>query len=288
MRLHLGEFDIEGYLFSITGARMQFLRVVKDHATGVLRKLRDGPYSHFQSAEASRNYISPFTWVCVELLGRIGNSSVTIQDKIAFLESEGYSVKLNKKKTSEVIREVILLRESIWEWSRDCGLDADWCRASAFNTLNLWANAKTEADLSDWCYINHELTVSGFQSQPFVFEDAWHPGRTARSAITKGVRQRFEKEFREYLDHTEARFGLKLRARAKHNDTHLQWLVLFQIDRKEYVEIFEAEHQRLNLSSNKAVRKAINDLATFIELPLRPEGVRPGRRKSKNYNRNFS
>lgn len=257
---------------------MQFLKAVKVNSYHVLETLRDRSLPDCKAVlKAIGNGIGPLTWFALELLGK-DTPAVTIEEKVAFLKSEGYRLNLDERQLKRILQRLVPLRDSIWEWSRSTGLDADWCRASAFNTLMLWASSEKLNEL-DWQYIHHKLAVSGFEPEKFCFpHPAWNPGDTSRDAFKSTIQQSFNQQLDKYLDRTQARFGLNTKVKMKHNDRHFTWLVLLQVERKEYREIFESDRQEFNLGEERSVRKAINDLARFIDLPLRSDATRPGRR----------
>lgn len=306
MRFYSGAFDLEDHALSRINAQMQFLRAVKDSVPEVLCELRDKPLKAFYRAKLHESHwrIMGRYWLDLLSLGSGGTLEDARVANLDFLRSRGQPIEpLDARTTLKLTRELTPLAQSLWKWSRDNGLDADWCRARGFFTLVQWVYAETKGYFSDntpirevvidWSYDSPDVAMP-VQLEEFEFEWAWHPGRTSRSVITRVIRARFEKELREYLDKTETMFkdqtGVKTRLVEKRGDKHFYWLAQFQVKRSSYAEIVRMHFPgRTNgkrtehVSDNtKVVRKAINDLSKFIDLPLRLEATRPGRRRASS------
>lgn len=288
-RYYDGEFDFDDQILSRINAQMQFLRAVHDHAHEVLVNLHNGPLECFRSAklDETKPQLMPLYWFEVLSLGRNQSLMEAYEEHREFLKSKGYQINLDTEGFRLLAKRLQPLVTSLWKWSKDSGLDADWCRARAFFTLAHLSYSKAVGDVSklDWSYDHPEPAIA-FACEDFSFSWAWHPARTSRSEITRIIRERFSSELKEYLDETEQRFKLKKRLTKKRDETHFFWLVLVQIKRMSAREVVDQcfperkPHGPLEYSSDttKSVRKAINDLANFIDLPLREDAKRPGRR----------
>jgi hypothetical protein len=223
-------------------------------------------------------------------LGEIGALKAASEEHREFLKSKGYQINLDTEGFRLLTKRLQPLVTSLWTWSKNSGLDADWCRARAFFTLARLSYSKAAGDAStiDWGYDHPEPGIT-FNCEDFSFSWAWHPARTSRSDITRIIRERFRRELKEYLDETEQRFKLKKRVTRKRDKTHFLWLVLVQVKRISAREVIaQCFPERMpnglleySSDSTKFVRKAISDLANFIDLPLREDAKRPGRRRIK-------
>jgi len=302
MDFYSGAFDLEDHALSRINAQMQFLKAVRDYAPDVLKALRAGPRDAFYDAELHESHwrIMGRYWLDILSLGNGRTLEDARLENYEFLKSRGQPTDpLDPEKAKLLTDRLEPLARSIWQWSRTSGLDADWCRARAFFTIVQWVFAENKSYFSDhteirtpvmdWSY-DHPNVGTPFQFEEFKFEWAWHPGRTSRSVITRVIRSLFEKDLREYLDKTEASFkeqtGIKTKLKEKRGDKHFHWFVLFQVNKLSYSEIVRtyfpkrSNEKRLEYISDdtKVVRKAINELAKFIDLPLRKEATKPGRR----------
>jgi len=300
MEFYSGALDLEDHTLSRINAQMQFLKAIRRHASNVLDELRDELLVYFRSAKLheSKPHMMPLYWFYVLTLGRGGSLREAIHEHAVFLKSKGFVPSLDKAVLSLTTERLRPLANGLWSWSEANGLDVDWVRQRAFFTLAHWVYNGAKSTLrehsgmkdsqNDWSY-NHPDVAIPFELKDFTFAWAWHPARDSRSSITKIIRQRFKEKLQENLDNTEATFkeqtGIKTPLKRKHNEEHFHWLVLFQVKKMSYSEIVGPSDLRKGYLSDdtKKVRKAINDLARLIDLPLRSEGTRPGRRPKKNH-----
>jgi hypothetical protein len=102
----------------------------------------------------------------------------------------------------------------------------------------------------------------------------WNPLIESRSAAEARMRNEAEQRIKEQLNATAARLSDSGADRTPVKNTgldHFRWLVLYQVTRKSHRQIAgEVFRER------QAVRKAINETARLISLPLR-DPTRPGR-----------
>lgn len=282
VRLFEGEFDTEDQLLSKIGAQTQFLKAVKKHAPEVIDSLRAGPFQCFRDAELHKDHWRTMGryWLDLFALGNGKTLEDAIQENYDFLKSRRYPTSLDEKTAQVLTARLTPLVASLWNWSKNSGLDSDWCRARAFFTLVAWAeNSKTEL-MADWSYGRAELELPDFQCEDFNFAWAWHPAYTSRSKIDRIVRQRFDNEWRAYLDDTARNFKgehLTGRVKTKREPEHFTWLVWYQVRKPPMSpeEICDAlgikrDPQSYLSDDTKKVRKAINEIAHFLGLPLRP------------------
>jgi hypothetical protein len=280
-RLTSGEFDSRNYTLSSIGAQQIFLRTIQVLAPEVLQDLKESCLEVFTESALPEYHWRLFPHVCADLFDN------NIRPEESFLSA---------------------IREGIWSWSERWNLDTDWCRERAFYTLVKWGKPTTaytyteeEGDKeitviderTDWSYGAEPPWAYNFEMEEFVFKWVWDPRRWQRSQADHVARGYFEKEWREYLDKVEETFiqaTNATRSLTAPKQEHFNWLVLYQIKRLSAEEIFAQDNPSAYASRKKEgnvseytkyIRKAYNKLAKFIYLPLRNDGIRPGRKALK-------
>jgi hypothetical protein len=106
----------------------------------------------------------------------------------------------------------------------------------------------------------------------------WNPLVESRSAAEARMRNEAEQRIKEQLNATESRLSEAGADRTPVKTTgldHFRWLVLYQVNRKSHQKIADEVFRE-----RQAVRKAVNETAQLISLPLR-DPTRPGRPRLK-------
>src|ERR1700754_13799 len=196
----------------------------------------------------------------------------------------------------------------VFDWSKKYGLNATWCRQFAYETLDLWSQSETYRKARFWWYTTAYVSSSQFGAhdkfvqlmrtfeplpQEFVFKwTTLFPVQGFRGKEKNFITEKFREELDMFLDRCEqqAEQANLVRSVRKHTREHLRWLADFQVKQMGYKEICEAGRSLGGLSNQprsylnddtKTVRQAINKLANVLELPLRAEPRKPGRRRKR-------
>ena len=167
-----GEFDFDDQILSKINAQMQFLKAVHDHAPEVLLNLHNGPLEYFRSSklDQSKPQLMPLYWFEVLSLGKNQSLTEAYEEHREFLKSTGYQINLDREGFRLLTKRLQPLVTSLWTWSKNNGLDTDWCRARAFFTLAHLSYSKAVGDVSklDWSYDHPEPGVA-FAGEDFFF-----------------------------------------------------------------------------------------------------------------------
>jgi hypothetical protein len=189
------------------------------------------------------------------------------------------------------------LQSNIFDWSRTWKLDADWCRERAFKTLDWWCSYPDMRERLMWNYEPVWETVIAFrrgEHPRFTFEyKTLYPRDGHRPTLERRITESFKRELKAFLDSREQmakEAGMKPVPK-KREQTHFEWLVCFQVKGMSPKEILQqyvpsdyaAALERNSMSEyTKRVRKAVNEVSRLIVLPLRNDGIAPGRRPSNS------
>jgi hypothetical protein len=149
-RYYDGEFDFDDQILSKINAQMQFPKAVHDYAPDVLLNLNHGPLEYFRSSklDQSKPQLIPLCWFEVLALGRNQSLIEAYEEHREFLKSKGYQINLDREGFRLLTKRLQPLVTSLWKWSKDNGLDTDWCRARAFFTLAHLSYSKAIGNVS--------------------------------------------------------------------------------------------------------------------------------------------
>ena len=190
----------------------------------------------------------------------------------------------------------------LFDWSINHGLDAMWCRQFAYETLDLWSQSERYRNARFWWYTTAHVSRPGqrdewvmlllnFEPRPQEFVFKWStlfPVEGFRGKEKKLITEKFRQELDAFLDRCEDEAEGANLVSVLHTKTreHLEWLADFQVKQMGYKEVYEANvcstlPTPYSSDDTKTVRQAINKLARLIQLPLRREATRPGRRPKR-------
>jgi hypothetical protein len=275
---------------SVKHARSYFLDVVKTLAPTVLEDLGGEPYKLYWEARlcfeanktsGKRDLVARHIWKTHQ---RPSWGEIEHPFRNPLLDDAATPVERDER-----VRE---FRDSLFNWSRRHRLDATWCRERAYDTLDWWCFSQGGREIQMWDYDGAYQTIMAFRGDHprFTFEfKTLYPREGFRPDVKKRIMEAVEKELDAYLDRQEAlaeENGM-VAPRQKREKQHFEWLVCFQVNQMSYAEILElyspeefADAKKAgNLSDRtKRIRKAVHEVADFINLPLREDGIRPGRR----------
>lgn len=254
MKLFFGEFEPAHRELSIGNARVAFLNAVRLHVPEVLEQLSGQPFEFY------KNIGAPFVQWWEVKYGRVGRGTG--------------------------------LRGSLAMWSHAWHLKPDWCLDSVLKTFWEWHNFPPQREKLMWQQGGGGWMVpTNEEERRFVFEHpGWEPTYSLRKKIKAEMLGAFNEHLEEYLDRIESLVSKRgfVRTKSKNEPEHFEWLACFQVAGLSYEEVRDkfrpkdGPQPKTYLSDDtKAHRKAINDLARFIELPLRRDGTAPGRRSAQ-------
>jgi hypothetical protein len=298
---------------SVKHARSYFLDVVKTLAPIVLEDLGGEPYRLYWEAQlcfeanetsGKRDLVARHIWTSYQrpswreiehpfrnpLLTNSLDDEDEYMSEVSTHQFRGENAVANTPvEMSERISE---FRDSLFNWSRRHRLDTTWCRERAYDTLDWWCLSQESRRIQMWDYDGAYQTIMAFRGDHprFTFEyKTLYPREGFRPDVKRRIMEAVEKELDAFLDGREAlaeENGM-VAPRQKRDKQHFEWLVCFQVNQMSYADILELYFPNEFATAKKAgnisdrtkrIRKAVNEVADFINLPLREDGVRPGRR----------
>ena len=301
---------------SVKHARSYFLDVVKMLAPAVLEDLAVEPYRLYREARlcfevndspGERDLVARHIWTSYQRPSW-GEIERPFKNPLLDESSSGDEYEAGppirrhigkgKKDTTaadenERINE---FRESLFNWSRRHRLDMTWCRERAYETLDWWCFSQESFKMRMWDYDGAYQPIIAFRGDhpKFTFEyKTLYPRDGFRRDVKNRIMEAVEKELEAFLDEREAlakENGMVV-ARQKREKQHFEWLVLFQINHLSYAEIYkayfpiifdDAKKKGTISDRTKQIRKAVHAVAKFIDLPLRVDGTKPGRRSNSS------
>jgi hypothetical protein len=259
MKLFFGEYEPANRELSIGNARVAFLNAVSLHVPKVLEELSCQPFEIYKSIGA------PFVQWWEIKYGRVGGMTG--------------------------------LRGSLIGWSNVWRLTPEWCLEHALRTMWEWRNLPPRHEKLMWQQGGGGWVVpTREEERRFTFEHpGWEPTYDFRRSIKQEIQEAFNQQLEAYLDRIESLVKERgfVKTKQKNEREHFEWLACFQVKGMSYGEIKDSFKQQTNprnkvyvSDDTKSIRKAIGDLAKFIQLPLREDGTAPGRRASTPRNRN--
>lgn len=251
MRLFFGEYEPAHRELSIGNARVAFLNAVRLHVPEVLEQLNGQPFEFY------KNIGAPFV--------------------------QWWEVKYRRVGRESGLRGALLL------WAKAWRLEPEWCLEHALRTLWEWHNFSSQREKLMWQQGGGGWVVpTNEEERRFTFEHSgWEPTYDFRKTIKQKIQEEFTQQLEEYLDRIETLVKERgyVKTKQKNEPEHFEWLACFQVKGMSYGEIKKSfkpqpgTEEKVYVSDDtKFIRKAVRDLARFIELPLRKDGTSPGRR----------
>ena len=161
--------------------------------------------------------------------------------------------------------------DALWAWAKHWHLTDDWCLVLARDTAPWYA---THPDAQGWEFQGQGI-VSGsfpFNIEPLKLGTFYHdPTWRSRGAFKAHVLKRVGRTLDDYCNQIEAAAlaaGLK-RAPRKREVGHFDWLARYQIKGESFASIAHTASYKFQ-GGRQTVRKAIIELAKYLELTLRP------------------
>ncbi len=262
-KLAWGEYEPEVHRKSVEFARTKFLRAVNLHEPRVLETLYADVFGTYKE--------SPFTFT-------------TIRD----LEFAVCMCAESNKEAKDLLT-------NLHSWAQGWHIDENWCLDGALQTMYRSHNEKSPSwhIVENYSSFGESATKEDERLLEFTHE-GWEPSRQTRAQFKSEIIREFNLKLEEYLKKTEQLATQRgyVRTKSKHGDGHFDWLACFQVKEMDAADIlsqflpieYDSAVNRGRDSLNNAtkrIRSAINELADFIDLDLREEGIKPGRRSLK-------
>lgn len=302
-RLGKGEFEsvVDGVIPpSVHDARDYFLMAVREQAPEVLRDLNGEPFEcycrtglHFDESDHRERLKDLSLYDRIREIQRLRTAHVwnTPEWRTHFEVGEiDYDERL------------AALQKSIFAWSRKWNLDQLWCRERAVSTLDYWCSSPEGREQLIWGYEPFWETIVAFrrgEHPEFEFRyKTLYPREGHRPDLERRITTAFKEQLKAFLDHAEQlakEAGMRPTPK-KRERLHFAWLACFQVRGMSYQEILKLFYPKEYVAAKedgslnehtKRIRKAVNEVSRLITLPLRSDGISPGRRPSKRVNRNF-
>ncbi|HXG94460.1 MAG TPA: hypothetical protein VNN73_19110 [Blastocatellia bacterium] len=156
---------------------------------------------------------------------------------------------------------IAVLRESLFDWSREHNLDVAWCRKRAYDTLDYWSYSPRAHQERRWEFEmfgrwdapsldydeRRQKTDWAYQSPPidepqsFFYQPQIRFDTSGEMQIDLEDFKRQAKAYADYLNGLKRQYR-ETRLDAMHSDhrpDHYEWAVWFQVVGKGYEEIFK-------------------------------------------------
>lgn len=175
-------------------------------------------------------------------------------------------------KLLETLRELSVDDErALSAWAERWHLTDRWCKLLAHDTLRWWV-AHPEA--RGWEFESTAIFAGFFPFKieplklgPFYHDPTWRRRRDFKKEVLRQINQALD----AYCNRIEAAAlaaGLK-RAPRRRDVGHFYWLVRYQIKGESFASIARHSSYKFN-GGRQTIRKAVVELARYIELTLRP------------------
>jgi hypothetical protein len=161
--------------------------------------------------------------------------------------------------------------DGLLAWAKRWNLTDHWCLALAGDTARWYAR---HPGAEGWEFKGQGIFVGSFpfaiaplRLKPFYHDPTWRSRRDFKAYVLAEVSRATE----NYCDQVEAdalAAGLK-RAPRKRGVEHFDWLARYQVKGEAFASIAETSSQKF-VCGRQTVRKAIIELAKYLELNLRP------------------
>lgn len=156
-------------------------------------------------------------------------------------------------------------------WGERWNLTDRWCFSLAKDTRRWWTN---HPDTQGWEFQRQGIAAGYFpfrieplQLGPFYYDPTWRRRKTFKQDILKEINQAID----AYCDGVEvAALSAGLKRAPRHRDRgHFDWLARYQIKGESFASIAKQPSYKFK-GGRQTVRKAITELAKYLELTLRP------------------
>jgi hypothetical protein len=164
---------------------------------------------------------------------------------------------------SNLLPDLMPLRDAISAWMKRWNLDAPWIGDTALETLRGWKIVPSLHERLEWSWIG-----SGWmEPEPMEGPTPWTPHGDESSRDARNRLDSWYDAQRKALSRQEQEArasGLPV-GHGRHQTQAIDWAIRFQLLREPVSKIASEETKDV-----KTVRKAIHGFLEFIDLPLRP------------------
>jgi len=271
IKLGKGEFehisDVE-MPYSIRDARDYFLDAVKEVKPEVLDDLANEPFRLYKAAGlAFERELYKKEFADLEHFARIR--------AIAPLESQH---RWNHPRWFEHFENNIVdydentraMQKSIFDWSKSHNLDANWCRARAYETLDWWYWSESFYENRLWNYETEMQPV--FSNRTDIFFTfkyrSTYPVFGFRPDEERNITEVFKQELKSFLDEREriAKENGMVKPKQKREYLHFIWFAYFQV--KEWTQ---PQIQNKFNASRRTVGEALDNIRNLLKTPNDPK-----------------
>lgn len=273
-KIKLGKGELEhihenGLSLSVSDARDYFLDAVKEVKPEVLDDLADEPFRLYKAAGLAferERYVKEFA--DLKLFDRIRAT--------APLESQH---RRNHPRWFEHFENNIVdydentraMQKSIFDWSKNHNLDANWCRARAYETLDWWYWSESFYENRLWNYETEmqPLIATHRGEMDFVFRiRSNYPMFGFRPDEERNITEAFKRELKSFLDEREriAKENGMVKPKQKREYLHFIWFAHSQV--KEWTQ---PQIQNKFNASRRTVGEALDNIRNLLKTPNDPK-----------------
>jgi hypothetical protein len=162
-------------------------------------------------------------------------------------------------------------KRALSAWAKRWHLTDQWCVLLARDTARWWTS---DPSAEGWEFENHSIFAGffPFEIKPlrlrlFYHDPTWRPRRNFEKYVLEEVRQAL-KDYCDRIEGSAVAVGLK-RAPRRRESEHFDWIVRYQIKGESFASIARKASYKF-MGGRQTVRKAVVELAEYLELTLRP------------------
>ncbi len=260
----MADFDAkDGGLYQ-QEARILFLRLFEQLVPNAKKELIDKPFRYYEADEKVREY---------------ANEAIFSPPEDFTLIEDCFS--------KENVRNFLLFYESFREWIKAYNFNAKWLEMHLINLFESW-HLKPSLDK----YLFFPSPMNAF----FIVGDHWKMknGKTMRFEFSfpafrfneireneykTEIAKAFQQQLNEYLIEVKTFAGANYKKNPKPRklEEHIEWFILYQVERKTYREIAEKYPDKKGIDE-AAIIQAAHNVAELLGITLR-EGSKRGRKR---------
>ncbi len=280
-KIKLGKGELEhvrkdGLSLSIKDARDYFLDAVREVAPEVLEDLANEPFKLYKAAGlAFKHERYEKETENLEFYDKI-----RAQARAEHLHRWNHPEWLEHFEDKEIDYDdnILAMQKSIFDWSKKYNLNAAWCRARAYETLDNWHRFSSMSEIRMWNYdMSLEPMIAHRKGElDFVFRiRSAYPTFGFRAEEKEKITKAFEKELNEFLDAREriAKENGMTTPKQKREYLHFVWFAYWLVKEWTHSDIYKEfnvsrETVKTALESVRNLLKTPNDEKSILTRPL--------------------
>lgn len=271
IKLGKGEFEHireNGVSLSVRDARDYFLDAVKEVKPEVLDDLAGEPFRLYKAAGLAferERYEKEFE--NLEHFARI-RAIAPLESQHRWNHPRWFEHFENKE--VDYNENTRAMQKSIFDWSKSHNLDANWCRARAYETLDWWYWFESFYENRLWNYETEMQPI--FSNRTDIFFTfkyrSTYPVFGFRPDEERNITEAFKRELKSFLDEREriAKENGMVKPKVKHEYLHFIMFAHSQV--KEWTQ--EEIAKKFNVS-REGVKTAITSVRNLLENPNDPK-----------------